>query len=280
MTPGQPSEFGEVKLEGLGDLPEDQVRRALNLDVGAPYSQADLDEGKRALLDLGVFSSVEVNPQVDAATTGPSGKPRVPILVKLEKAKLRSVRLGGGLSVDAIKSDVHLTAGWEDQSFLGNMRKLEVEVTPGAVVYPTRFPSFETPERLLPQGKFRTELRQPGFITSRTSLVLKGQVAAYPVLLSKDRDPKSPIVGYFDYRASVSVERSYRQLYASLSQNVQLNVPSSTREKRTSTSSRSSFRTRPCTRLSIYATTPFIPIRACSWPTTSRWRASAVTLAT
>lgn len=222
---GQPSEFGEVKLEGLADLPEDQVRRALNLKPGAAYSQSDLDEAKRAVLDLGVFASVEIEPQVSAATPGPSGKLRVPILVKLEKAKLRSVRLGGGLQVDALKSDVHLTAGWEDQSFLGNMRKLEVEVMPGAVVYPTRFPTFEAPERLLPQGRFRTELRQPGFISSRTSLVLKGQVAAYPVLLSKDQDPQAPIVGYFDYRASVGVERSYRRLYGSLSQNVQLNVP-------------------------------------------------------
>ena len=222
---GEPSEIGEVKLEGLAELPEDQVRTALNLKPGDPYSQSDLDEGKRALLELGVFGSVEVEPQVQAAARGPSGKLRVPILVKLEKAKLRSVRLGGGLLVDALKSDVHLTLGWEDQSFLGHMRKLEVEVMPGAVVYPTRFPSFQTPERLLPEGRFRSELRQPSFITARTSLALKGQVAAYPVLLSKDQDPAAPIVGYQDYRASVSLERSYHRLYAALSHNVQLNVP-------------------------------------------------------
>ncbi len=222
---GQPSEIGEVKLEGLGDLPEDQVRRALNVEPGEAYSQSNLDEGKTALLDLGVFSSVEVEPQVDAAVPGPNGKPRVPILVKLEKAKLRSVRVGGGVLVDALKSDVHLTFGWEDQSFLGNMRKLEVEVQPGAVVYPTRFPSFRAPQQLLPEGRFRSQLRQPGVFTPRTSLVLKGQVAAYPVLLSKDQDSAAPIVGYFDYRAAVSLERSYHHLYASLSQNVQLNVP-------------------------------------------------------
>ena len=222
---GQPSEFGEVKLQGLADLPEDQVRRALNLDPGAAYSQSDLDEAKRALLDLGVFSSVEIEPQVQAAAPGPSGKPRIPILVKLEKAKLRSVRVGGGLLVDAIKSDVHLTLGWEDQSFLGNLRKLELEVMPGAVVYPTRFPSFQAPQQLLPEGRFRSQLRQPGFITSRTSLVLKGQIAAYPVLPSTYQSSAAPIVGYFDYRAAISVERSYHRLYASLSQNVQLNVP-------------------------------------------------------
>jgi len=222
---GQLCELGDVKLEGLADLPEDRVRRALNLEPGMQYSQSELDESKRALLDLGVFSSVEIEPQVSAATLGPGGKPRVPILVKVEKAKLRSVRLGGGVMVDALKSDVHLTFGWENQSFLGGLRKLELELMPGAVIYPTRFPSFDAPERLLPEGRFRSEFRQPGFLTGRTNLLLKGQVAAYPVLLSSDRDPAAPIIGYFDYRAAVGLERSYHRLYTYLSQNVQLNVP-------------------------------------------------------
>lgn len=222
---GQPAEIGEVKLQGLSDLPEDRVRGALNLEPGMPYSQSELDESKHQVLDLGVFSSVEIEPQVDAATPGPNGKLRVPVLVKLEKAKLRSVHVGGGVLVDALKSDVHLTFGWEDQSFLGAMRKLQVEVQPGAVVYPTRFPSFQKPERLLPEGRLRSEFRQPGFIGGRISLVLKAQVAAYPVLLSTSYDPGAPIVGYFDYRASAGLDRTYHKLYASLSQNVQLNVP-------------------------------------------------------
>jgi len=222
---GQPAEIGEVTLQGLGDLPEDRVRGALSLEPGMPYSQSELDESKHQVLDLGVFASVEIEPQVQAATPGPNGKLRVPVLVKLEKAKLRSVHVGGGVLVDALKSDVHLTFGWEDQSFLGGMRKLQVEVQPGAVVYPTRFPSFQKPERLLPEGRLRTEFRQPGFIGGRTSLVLKAQVAAYPVLLSTSYDPGAPIVGYFDYRASAGLDRTYHRLYASLSQNVQLNVP-------------------------------------------------------
>jgi outer membrane protein insertion porin family/translocation and assembly module TamA len=222
---GAPSELGEIRLQGLADLPEDRVRRALDLEPGAAYSQSDLDEAKRAVLDLGVFSSVEIEPQVDQAVPTPNGKSRVPILVKLEKAKLRSVRIGGGVMVDALKSDVHLTFGWENQSFLGGMRKLELEMMPGAVIYPTRFPSFEAPQRLLPEGRFRTEFRQPGFLTGRTNLLLKGQVAAYPVLLSKDHDAAAPIVGYFDNRASAGLERTYRRLYTYLSQNVQVNVP-------------------------------------------------------
>lgn len=222
---GEPAELGPVELQGLADLPEDRVRGALSLEPGMPYSQSELDEAKRALLDLGVFSSVEIEPQVDAAVPGPNGKLRVPIRVKLEKAKLRSLRIGGGAQVDSLKSDVHLTFGWEDQSFMGGLRKLQFEVTPGVVLYPTRFPTFEAPERLLPQGRFRTEFRQPGFITGRTSLVVKGQVAAYPVLQPGQRDRDVPIIGYFDNRASVGLERVYYKLYSYLSQNVQVNIP-------------------------------------------------------
>lgn len=222
---GQPSELGEITLQGLADLPEPNVRRALALDPGMPYSQSELDEAKRALLDLGVFSSVEIEPRVDEAKPGPNGKPRVPILVKLEKAKLRSVRLGGGVLIDQVKSDAHLTAGWEDQSFLGGLRKIQVEVTPGVVLYPTRFPSFEVPERLLPFGRVRTEFRQPGFLTGRTNLVLRGQVAANPVLQPGERKKDVPIIGYIDYRASAGLERTYHRLYTYLSQNVQVNVP-------------------------------------------------------
>jgi outer membrane protein assembly factor BamA len=225
VTAGEPSEFGEVKLEGLADLPEEKVRRALDLQPGQAYSQSELNESKRALLDLGVFSSVEIEPQVDAAAPGPNGKPRIPILVKLEKAKLRSVHLGGGVQIDSLQSDVHVTAGWEDQSFLGGMRKLQFDVTPGVVLYPTRFPSFQAPKRLLPEGRFRTEFRQPGFVTGRTNLLVKGQVQAKPMLLGGDYKPEAPIIGYFDYRASVGLERTYYKLYTYLSQNVQVNVP-------------------------------------------------------
>jgi outer membrane protein assembly factor BamA len=222
---GPASEFGELRFEGLADLPEDKIRRTAALEPGTPYSQSELDETKRALLDLGVFASVEVEVQVDAAQPGPNGVPRIPILVRVEKAKLRSVHVGGGISIDTLRSDVHLTFGWEDQSFFGGLRKLQVEVVPGVVLYPTRFPSFEAPKQLLPEARFRTEFRQPGFVEARTNAVLKAQVEIGPALLSPKHDPDAPIIGYRDYRASAGVERSFYRLYGYLTQNLQLSQP-------------------------------------------------------
>jgi outer membrane protein insertion porin family/translocation and assembly module TamA len=77
----------------------------------------------------------------------------------------------------------------------------------------------------LPQGRFGAEFRQPAFITGRTNLVVKGQVSASPVLLTPDRDPDAPILGYFDYRASVGFERTLKRFYGLLSQNLQISDP-------------------------------------------------------
>jgi outer membrane protein insertion porin family/translocation and assembly module TamA len=167
-----------------------------------------------------------VSIEADAEHEGSAlGSRVVPLVVRTERSKLRSIRLGGGLQVDALKSDVHLTAGWEHQNFLGGMRKFLIEVVPGAVVHPTRFPTFEAPERLLPQGRTRVEFREPGFLEARTNAVVAGRLSVAPSLLSVQRDAGSPILGYRDYRASAGLERAFGRFYAYLSQNLQINVP-------------------------------------------------------
>ncbi|HEY5961168.1 MAG TPA: POTRA domain-containing protein [Polyangiaceae bacterium] len=221
---GPKAQFGDVRFEGLGPFPEPPVRRAFAIQPGTPYSQSDLDEAKRALLDLGVFSAVTIEPELGNGPS-PNGDRKVPLLVRVERAKLRSIHLGGGIQFDSQRTDVHLIAGWEDGNLFGGFRKLMIEVVPGAVVYPTRLPNFEAPERLLPDGRVRTEFRQPGFLESRTNAVVRGQASIYPVLFSGPRDPGVPVLGYRDIRASVGLERSMWKLYGAVSHNIQVNSP-------------------------------------------------------
>jgi outer membrane protein insertion porin family/translocation and assembly module TamA len=221
---GPKAKFGSVRFEGLGPFPEAPVRRAFDIEPGTPYSQSEIDEAKRALLDLGVFSAVTIEPELGDDAT-PNRERMVPLVVRVERAKLRSVHLGGGVQVDSQRTDLHLVAGWEDGNLFGGFRKLMVEVVPGAVVYPTRLPNFERPERLLPDGRVRTEFRQPGFIESRTNAVVRAQASVYPVLFSGPRDPGVPVLGYRDLRASVGLERSMWKLYGAASHNLQVNSP-------------------------------------------------------
>jgi len=222
IEPGKPARLGAVRIEGLEKIPEGPVRRALNLKPGEPYSLSDLEAARQAVLDLGVFSAVTIEPDLPPD----AGEPDVmPLLVKVEVTKLRSVHLGGGVEIDSLKSEIHATAGWEDRNFLGGFRRFQVEAVPGVVLYPTHLPNLKAPRRLLPEGRLRAEFRQPGFLEARTTGVLRGQFSIYPLLLSAELPPGSPIIGYRELRGSVGLERNIQKLNLSLTQNVQNNAP-------------------------------------------------------
>ena len=183
------------------------------------------------MLDLGVFSSVSVQPELQppASNGAPaSGQPRdvVPVEVKLQRSRFRSLKVGGGVQIDSQRADVHLVAGWEDRNFLGGLRSLQMEFVPGAVLFPTRLPDLNAPEHLLPQARLRVEFRQPGFLEARMAGVLRAEAGLAPVLLSTDQAPGDPILGYRDLRASAGLERSlFWRLNGTLSQNVQASDP-------------------------------------------------------
>jgi outer membrane protein assembly factor BamA len=152
--------------------------------------------------------------------------PEVPIDVELQLSRFKSLHLGGGLQLDSQRTDIHLIAGWEHRNLFGGLRYFVVELVPGAVLYPTRLPDLESPERLLPQVRLRSEFRQPGFLEARTGGVVRAQGSIYPVLLSSDRDPNAPVYGYRDVRLAAGLERSlFWKLYGSLTHNIQINDP-------------------------------------------------------
>jgi outer membrane protein assembly factor BamA len=245
VDPGPVVHLGKIDIQGLGNLPEDQIRNTMRIEPGDLYSQTELEDAERALLDLGVFSAASIKPDLehrasaratdvagsgnDAEATGEGATDvvqTVPIHVVLEQSRFRSLHLGGGLQVDSQRTDVHLVAGWEHRNLFGGLRSFLVEFVPGAVIYPTRLPDLEAPERLLPEARLRFEFRQPNFIEAITAGVIRAQASVSPVLLSSERDPAAPVLGYRDVRASAGLERSiYWKLFGSISQNVQVNDP-------------------------------------------------------
>ncbi len=168
VTPGVKCVFGQVTIEGLGGIPDAPVRRAIDIKPGIPYSEQLLDDAQQALLDLGVFASVELVPDIPgtpepagpkpdgkedtlgtkdengssgqgAGSPGaqgpPAGPPIVPVKVKVEPSRLRTIRLGFGLEFDTLKTDVHGIIGWENRNFFGGLRRFSVQLRPGVVLY-------------------------------------------------------------------------------------------------------------------------------------------------
>ena len=235
VTPGDVARLGSVSITGLGPLPEGPVRRALDLTENELYSTEKLEAAKRAVLGLGVFSEVEIQPDLSQP-----GSPTVPVKVLVTPSDLRSIRFGGGIELDVVRTDVHGLAGWEDRNFLGGLRRFNIDVRPGLVVYPTRLPNLEKPEKLLPEARARAELRQPGFIEARTGGIIRGEINVYPVILYLEDDPTSGgmppppptnssspgfVPGYLDLSAGYGLDRNFGRFYANLSYNFQNSFP-------------------------------------------------------
>ena len=219
---GPKSKFGAIRVDGLGELPEAPVRRALDIKPGEDYSTEKTSAANNAILGLGTFSSVELIPQL---TEPPPADGVVPLTVKVSPQKLKTVILGGGLELDAIRTEIHAHVGWEHRNLFGGFRRFSVDFKPGLDLYPTRLPDFQKPTDVLPAEKLALELRQPGFIEARTNGVIHSEVNAYPVLLTTDVDPKAPVIGYLEYRGWVGLDRTLWKLFGAATYNFQYNAP-------------------------------------------------------
>ena len=219
---GSPQKLGEVRIEGLGALPEDRVRYALSLEPGSPYSTKTIEEARQAVLELGVFASVEVLPALDE---GPRPDGRVPLLVKLEGSKLRTLRVGGGIEFDALKTAVTGQIGWEHRNFFGGLRKFRVDLGAGLVFYPLRVTNIEAPSHVFPEARLRFDTRQPGLFGGRVGGFFRPSIEVYPVLIDPNPPKDAPVLGYGELRGTLGVERGFARVYGALSQNLQVAYP-------------------------------------------------------
>ncbi len=233
VQPGPLARYGKIHLQGHDDLPEDVLRSAIKIREGDAYSHADLEAAQTALVELGVFATVDVRQD----TTKPeSGK--VPITIIVRPSHLRAIKLGGGVRFDSLRLSSHLRAGWEHRNFLGGLRRLALDAQPGVVFFPTRVPSSESsvqgPSRLLFEATVRSELSQPSFLEGRTRGILTTEYLRYPLLYEGETDDRdSNLVGFNEVRFSTGLERAFFSQHVVLrpSYNLQASFPFSYNDK-------------------------------------------------
>jgi outer membrane protein assembly factor BamA len=163
VAAGPKCTFGKMVITGLSKLDEDWVRRILAIEPGDEYSTRTMRAAQNALFDLGVFDTVNFEPDLSE----PNGTV-IPVKVAVTEAKLRRVRAGPGFLVDPLRNDLHLTSSWEHRNFLGGLRNFRVELRPMLIFKP----GFFSVKTIRPGVLATTELRQPGFLESRTNGVL------------------------------------------------------------------------------------------------------------
>ncbi len=209
MHPGKPARFGEIRIVGLKQLPEEKVRAALELKRGDPYSEEDQVDARDALGAMQLFTRIEVTPDL----SNPDVED-VPILVTLQEDQLRKLVLGGGTVIDALKLEMHVRTGWEHKNFLGGARRLRIELTGGADLYPWRLERLSTlavAPKLFPIVDASVMLEQPALFNGRTQGSVQTGYSMRPVLYSLgDADPRTELViGYHQPHGQVALGRAF-----------------------------------------------------------------------
>src|SRR6516162_6091296 len=87
--------IGEIQFQGLKRVHEQLVRRRLLLRTGQPYSALAVENARKDLLTLGVFSAVSVH-----LADAPDSEGRVPITFQMEERLRHAVRLSAAYSSD------------------------------------------------------------------------------------------------------------------------------------------------------------------------------------
>lgn len=84
-----PSVIKEIQISGLQNINKSIIETTMRTKVGQPYAQAQLDDDKRAILDLGFFQAVDVRArEIDAQNWA--------VIVELvEYPKIKEVRIVG-----------------------------------------------------------------------------------------------------------------------------------------------------------------------------------------
>jgi outer membrane protein insertion porin family/translocation and assembly module TamA len=229
---GPKATFGAVTIVGLDpdgagprvqEIPDSAVRRAVAIEAGQPFSSAKIDSATQALLDLGVFSAVQVLPTLSKETPRST---TIPVTVKLAPTRLRELKFGGGFEFDVFKTDLHLLTGWENKNFFGGLRDFTVEWRPGLVLYPLRVDNITKPTHPLLEERFRAQLKQPGFLEARTTGLVTPELNVFPLLVAPDPPANDPVVGYVEVKGTIGVERTFlKRLKVKLSYTVQVEDP-------------------------------------------------------
>jgi len=225
VEPGPKARIGPVRFVGLQDIPEKPVREAFQLKRGDEYSRELLEEARRAVFDLGVFTRVVVEQDLEQPQSG-----EVPVVVRVTESTLRNLTLGVGGRIDVERTTGYLKASWEHRNFLGGLRRFTVSARPGLTAYPTRIDLPERPTRALFENDLNVELRQPSFIEGRTTGWTRARYSVYPLLypLAEGVDPDDEtIIGYHDVGSSVGLDRAFFDLHlpVSLSYHWNANIP-------------------------------------------------------
>lgn len=228
VTFGPLCTFGAVEIVGHGDLPLWQLRPALGIHEDRVYSTNRLEEAEVALAEYGVFGSISVEPQLDRTTQPPPTK--VPIVIRVQKAYLGQVRLGGGIELgDQVAA--RGIAGWQHKNATGALDRFSIDGKLRGVAYPWRISTIGSGRvEFIPEVSVRVQYSLPFPGDPRGTLFAQSQ-ASYGLERNHDspstleEDAVVPVEILLEHRQGYQRKFFLSRLLLSLSHNLSYSSP-------------------------------------------------------
>jgi translocation and assembly module TamA len=155
---------GRVAGVSAGKI-KDQISAVL--ESGEWWDESKLPAVRRRLSDLGVFGGVRVT----RATPDPE-RGTIAVVIDLRQAKYQTIRAGPGLAFDPARWDAEAQVSWQHRNFLGDLRRITVDLRGGYAWVPTPFQSRK--EGLV--AALTVDFQQPGAFTRWVDANVRAQV--------------------------------------------------------------------------------------------------------
>jgi translocation and assembly module TamA len=118
--------YGAIDIIGNHKVGDARILQELKgvMKGGEAFRPQDLVKAELRLRKLGVFGNVEVRVGKPDPATG-----TIPVVVSVAEAPFQTVRAGGGIGIDVEHEEAHVSAGYTDRNFLGQLRRLDFDNT-------------------------------------------------------------------------------------------------------------------------------------------------------
>ena len=145
LIPGPAMRFGEVSINGLKTLNPGYVERRQRWRRGEAYNAATVEETRRALIESGLFSTVQITPIADSREPGSAQ-----MTIDATERPHRTVGAGVGYNTS---QGAAARVFWENRNLFGNAEYLKLSATGGQQVYGVNA-NFRRPDFLVTDQDF------------------------------------------------------------------------------------------------------------------------------
>ena len=140
IKPGPVVHFGDITIDGLVSVKEDAVRRRLPWEPDELMTSKALSEGRQALFDSGLFSSVLFDLGKEPGAGG-----QLPVTVNLNERRMRSIGVGVRYRTD---EGIGGNIDWEHRNLFGRGERLTIDLD-GSFIGANLSANFRKPDFLI-----------------------------------------------------------------------------------------------------------------------------------